>query len=180
MNKGSSKTSTNTSIKNNYNKNGNSKEAIIYFSTTGTTRTIAEYIKNYTNGDLIEITPKEKYTSSDLDYGNNDSRANKEQNNTNARPEIENKIDISNYDVIYLGYPIWWGDVPKIILTFLDNNDLTGKKVIPFSTSHSSGMQTSLNTLKNYNNNIKWLDGKRFSSSSSQNEVNDWIKSVNK
>lgn len=154
------------------------KVAIIYFSATGTTKTIAEYIKNTTNGELIEIIPKEKYTSEDLDYGNNESRANREQNNRSSRPEIENKSDLSSYDIIYLGYPIWWGDVPKIILTFLDTYDLSGKTVIPFCTSHSSGISGSLSTLKNYNKNINWVDGKRFGDSS-QSEIDDWIKGLN-
>ena len=89
------------------------KTAIIYFSATGNTKKIANYIKEETSGDLIEIEPKEKYTSEDLDY-NDDCRANKEQNDDKARPEIANNIDVDKYDTIYLGYPIWWGDVPKI------------------------------------------------------------------
>lgn len=164
---------------NNDNKeqNSNGKVAIVYFSATGTTEKVAKYIKNTTNGDLIEIVPEEEYTSSDLNYGNNNSRANKEQNDSSARPKISNDIDVSNYDTIYLGYPIWWGDVPKIILTFLDSHDLSGKTVIPFCTSHSSGMSGSLSTLKNYNKNINWLDGKRFGSAS-ESEVSAWLSSI--
>ena len=157
----------------------NKNIAVIYFSATGTTKKVAEYIKNTTNGDLIEIIPKEKYTDSDLNYGNNNSRANKEQNDSNARPEISNNINTDNYDVIYLGYPIWWGDVPKIILTFLDSHNLNGKTIIPFCTSHSSGISASLNTFKNYNKNVTWIDGKRFDSGTSQNEVTNWINSIN-
>ncbi len=119
--------------------------------------------------------PKDKYTSSDLNYDNNDSRANKEQNSSSARPEIANNIDVDKYDVIYLGYPIWWGDIPKIILTFLDTNNLDGKTIIPFCTSGSTGISQSLNTLESYNRNIKWLKGKRFSSSVSEKELTDWI-----
>lgn len=155
------------------------KVAIIYFSATGTTKKIAEYLKNTTNGDLIEIIPKEKYTDSDLNYGNNNSRANKEQNDSSSRPEISNNINTDTYDVIYLGYPIWWGDVPKIILTFLDSHNLNGKTVIPFCTSGSTGISDSLSTLKNYNKNITWIDGKRFSSSATQDEVKDWVNSLN-
>lgn len=158
--------------------NNNSKTAIIYFSATGTTKTVAEYIQEETKGDLIEIVPRDKYTDSDLIYSNNNSRANKEQNDSSSRPEIANKIEVSSYDTIYLGYPIWWGDVPKIILTFLDTYDLNGKTVIPFCTSHSSGISESLSTLNNYNKNINWKSGKRFSSSS-QNEVKNWIKGGN-
>ncbi len=153
----------------------NSKIAVIYFSATGTTKVVAEKIANVTNSDIIEIMPKDKYTSSDLNYDNNDSRANKEQNSSSARPEIANNIDVDKYDVIYLGYPIWWGDIPKIILTFLDTNNLDGKTIIPFCTSGSTGISQSLNTLESYNRNIKWLKGKRFSSSVSEKELTDWI-----
>ena len=159
--------------------NNDKKIAVIYFSATGTTKKVAGYIKNATNGDLIEIVPKEKYTDSDLNYGNDNSRANKEQNDSNARPKISNTINTDYYDVIYLGYPIWWGDVPKIILTFLDNHNLNGKKVIPFCTSGSTGISGSLSTLKNYNKNVNWVDGKRFSASANQEEITNWVKSLN-
>ncbi len=159
--------------------NNDKKIAVIYFSATGTTKKVAGYIKNATNGDLIEIVPKEKYTDNDLNYGNNNSRANKEQNDSNARPEISNNINTDYYDVIYLGYPIWWGDVPKIILTFLDNHNLNGKIVIPFCTSGSTGISGSLSTLKNYNKNVNWIDGKRFSASANQEEITNWVKSLN-
>lgn len=164
---------------NNSEDNNNGKVAVVYFSATNTTKIVAGYIKNATNGDIFEIVPEEKYTSSDLNYENNNSRANKEQNDSSARPKISNNINVDSYDIIYLGYPIWWGDVPKIILTFLDSHDLSGKTVIPFCTSHSSGISESLSTLKNYNKNINWIDGKRFDSSS-QSEINDWVQSVNR
>ncbi len=155
------------------------KVAIIYFSATGNTKKVAEYLKTATGGDLIEIVPKEKYTASDLDYGNNNSRASKEQNNANARPEIANNINTNSYDIIYLGYPIWWGDVPKIILTFLDSYKLDGKTIIPFCTSASTPITDSMNTLKNYKENITWLEGNRFSASVSQNEVSNWVNNIN-
>ena len=155
----------------------NSKVSVIYFSATGNTKNVAQYIKNETNGDIIEIVPAEKYTSEDLSY-NNDCRANKEQQDKNARPKIANNVDITSYDTIFLGYPIWWGDVPKIILTFIDNNNLNGKKVIPFCTSGSTGIEQSQNTLKEYNKNMNVLEGKRFSSSASQEEKSSWIKGL--
>ena len=148
---------------------------VLYFSATNTTETIAEYISEITGGDLIEIIPEEEYTSDDLNYNNSNSRANQEQNDDNARPEIANSIDISEYDTIYLGYPIWWGDVPKIILTLLDTYDFTGKTVIPFCTSGSTGITTSVNTLKNYADTVNWQDGMRFSSSSTKEDVEKWI-----
>jgi len=157
----------------------NSKIAVIYFSATGTTKEVAEKIANITNSDIIEIIPKDKYTSSDLNYGNDNSRVNKEQNSSSARPEIANDIDVNKYDVIYLGYPIWWGDIPKIILTFLDTNNLDGKTIIPFCTSGGTNISQSQSTLESYNINIKWLNGKRFSSSVSEKELTDWIRKLN-
>ena len=156
---------------------GHQKIAIIYFSATGTTKKVAGYIKDATNGDIFEIEPKDKYTDNDLSYNNNNSRATKEQNDSSARPEISNTIDTESYDVIYLGYPIWFGDAPRIILTFLDKSNLSGKTVIPFCTSGSSGISKSENYFKNNYKNINWLDGKRLSIS--QSEVTNWVKSLN-
>lgn len=172
----------------NENKNGNRGEdsvditpknenvAIVYFSATGNTEQVAQYIQEATNGTLIEIVPQEEYTDNDLNYGNEDSRTSREQNSNDARPAIANDIDVSSYDVIYLGYPIWWGDVPKIILTFLDEVDLSGKTVIPFCTSGGSGIESSMETLKNYNSSVHWIDGKRLSISKS--DVVDWVNQL--
>ena len=157
----------------------NKKVAVVYFSATGTTKQVAELIKDETSADIFEIMPKQKYTSEDLNYGDRNTRATKEQNDENARPEIENKIDLSNYDIVYLGYPIWWGNVPKIVLSFMDNTNLDGKTVIPFCTSGSTGISTSENTLKSYKTNIKWISGKRFSNSTTKDEVSNWIKNLN-
>ena len=158
--------------KNEVNKNA----AVLYFSATGNTKEVAGYIAEETGATLIEIEPAAAYTDEDLNYSDESSRATSEQNDESARPEIANNIDVSSYDIIYLGYPIWWGDVPKIILTFLDNTDLTGKTVIPFCTSGSSGIETSLNTLKDYQTDINWLDGARLTTSKS--EVENWLNSL--
>ena len=159
-------------------ENSDKKVAVVYFSATGTTKKVAELIKDETNADIFEIIPKQKYTSEDLNYGDKNTRATKEQNDENARPEIENSIDLSNYDVVFLGYPIWWGNAPKIILSFIDNTNLDGKTVIPFCTSGSSGISTSESTLKTYKNNIKWIEGKRFSSSTTRDEASNWVRSL--
>ena len=160
------------------NEKDDKKVAVVYFSATGTTKEVAELIKDETNADIFEIIPKQKYTSEDLNYGDKNTRATKEQNDENARPEIENSIDLSNYDVVFLGYPIWWGNAPKIILSFIDNTNLDGKTVIPFCTSGSSGISTSESTLKTYKNNIKWIEGKRFSSSTTKDEASNWVRSL--
>ncbi len=157
------------------NKKENANSVVLYFSATGTTKKVAEKIASKSNSDIIEIIPKQKYTSEDLDY-NSDCRSNKEQNDSNARPEIENKIDISKYDTIYLGYPIWWGTNPKIILTLLDTHDFSNKTIIPFCTSGSTGISESVNDLRKYDSKLNIKDGKRFSSSSSDKEINEFIE----
>ncbi len=156
--------------------NSNKRIAIVYFSATGTTKEVAGYIKEATDGELFEIMPKEEYTLDDLDYNNDECRANIEQNDDNARPEIENNIDISNYDVVFLGYPIWWGTLPRIIQTFVESTDLEGKTVIPFCTSGGSGISTSENVLHSYDYNINWIEGKRLIRN--ETEVINWVNSL--
>ena len=165
-------TEGNTSSGNHKNEN----VAIVYFSATGNTKMVAQYIQEKTGGTLFGIEPEEEYTDRDLDYNNDNCRANEEQNDPSARPKTKNTIDLSSYDIVYLGYPIWWGDVPKIILTFLDETDLSGKTVIPFCTSGGSGIETSLDTLKNYNSDIHWIDGERLSTS--KEDVTDWLNGL--
>ena len=161
------------------NTNINNKSLVLYFSATNNTEQIAKYISEITSSDILEIIPKDVYTNEDLDYNNNNSRANREQNDKNARPKISNKLDLENYDIIYLGYPIWWEEEPRIILTLLDNYNLENKTIIPFCTSGGSGIELSVNNIRNYNNKLNVLDGKRFSSNSSKEEVITWINSLN-
>lgn len=154
----------------------NIKVAVVYFSATGTTKKVAEYIKDEVNADIFEIVPKEEYTSDDLNWNDKNSRSTKEQNDKDSRPEIKNNIDVSDYDVIFIGYPIWWGDTPRIIQTFMDDHKLEGKTMIPFCTSGGTGISTSEKTLKSYSG-INWISGKRLGTS--KNEVVDWVKSLN-
>ena len=153
------------------------KVAIIYFSATGTTERVAGYIKDATGGDLIEIVPKDEYTSADLNYNNNNSRSTKEQNDESARPEIKNTINTDNYDVIFLGYPIWWGDAPRIILTFLDSHNLDGKTVIPFCTSGGSGISSSVSYFKSHYKNVNFQDGATLNNGESA--VKKWVNGLN-
>ena len=153
----------------------NNNSLVLYFSATGTTKSIAKRIAKESNSDIIEIIPKEKYKSEDLNY-NSDCRANKEQKDSKARPEIKNKIDINKYNKIYLGYPIWWGTNPKIILTLLDTYDFTGKTIIPFCTSGSTDITDSVSDLREYNSKLTIKDGKRFSSSDSDDDIKKFIK----
>lgn len=166
-------------IKNtNINNTGN-ESLVLYFSATNNTEQIAKYISKITSSDILEIVPKDVYTNEDLDYNNDNSRANREQNDKNSRPEISNKLDLENYDIIYLGYPIWWGIEPRIILTLLDNYNLENKTIIPFCTSGGSGIELSVSNIRNYNDKLNVLDGKKFDSSSSKEEVITWLNSLN-
>ena len=167
---------SNSNSKNNNLSNDN-KIAVVYFSATGTTKKVAETISSETGGELIEIIPKEKYTSADLNWNDSKSRTSIECNDQKSRPEIENTINVDDFNVIYLGYPIWWGDVPHIILTFMDTYRLDGKTIIPFCTSGGTGISQSMKTLKKYNSNVNWIDGKRLGSS--ENEIKSWVNNIN-
>ena len=151
---------------------------IVYFSCTNTTETIAKHIETETNGTLYEIVPEVPYTADDLKYYTN-GRADREQADPSARPAISGSVDnIEKYDVIFLGYPIWHGQAPKIIYTFLESYDFSGKTIVPFCTSHSSGIGSSDTNLHSLAPNAEWVSGRRFSSGTSQSTVADWIESL--
>ena len=150
---------------------------VAYFSATGNTKTVAEQIADVTGGELYEIEPAEPYTSEDLDYNNDDCRANLEMNDDTVRPEIAVAIEnIEQYDTIYLGYPIWWGNAPRIMNTFVETYDLSGKTVVPFCTSGGSGISTSVDTLQELaGDGITWMEGQRFDRDVSADEISQWI-----
>lgn len=152
--------------------------AVIYFSATNNTENVATTLSSYLDCDLIEIIPSIPYTSADLNYNNSDCRANQEQNNPNSRPEITNSIYVEKYNTIFIGYPIWWGKLPKIIYTFFDSSDLSEYTIIPFCTSGGSSIQTSELEIKNLEPKANVLDGRRFSSIVSNEEVIEWVKSL--
>lgn len=154
------------------------KVLVAYFSCTNTTKGVAEDIAAITGGTLYRIEPETPYTSADLDY-NSDCRANREQNNPAARPKIKGNIENpGQYEVVFLGYPIWWGEAPKIIYTFLQSNDFAGKMIIPFCTSHSSGIGSSDTNLHSLASGANWKGGKRFGSTHSKSEIETWIKNM--
>lgn len=155
------------------------KALVVYFSATGTTETIAKYAAEFLKADIYEIIPQQPYTETDLAYYTN-GRADKEQNDPAARPTISGKLlDMSQYDVILIGYPIWHGQAPKIISTFLENYDFSGKTILPFCTSHSSGIGSSDKNLHALAPNANWLSGKRFASNTSKEVINKWISDLN-
>lgn len=169
----------------------NKKVAIVYFSATGTTKAVAKKIQKATKGTLVQIKASKPYTRKDLDYTNDNSRANKEQgsatpiNKSKIRPAIKNisaiKKAVKNAKIVYIGYPIWWGEAPLITYTMIEKVSLKGKTVVPFCTSGSSGIGASARHLKKcaiISSNTKWKSGKSFYGTSTQAAVNKWTKKI--
>ncbi|MBP3359838.1 MAG: aldo/keto reductase [Clostridia bacterium] len=155
-----------------------SKMLVAYFSNTGTTENIAKQIVDITGADIYKIEASEPYTEADLQYYTN-GRADKEQADPNARPAIADNIsNMEQYDTVFLGYPIWHGQAPKIIYTFLESYDFSGKTIIPFCTSHSSGIGSSDTNLHSLAESAEWISGRRFSGSASQTEISQWVDSL--
>lgn len=153
---------------------------VVYFSCTNTTKGVAEHIASITESGMYQIEPEEPYTSADLDYNNSSSRANREQNDPSARPAIAGSLEnLSDYDIVFLGYPIWWGKAPKIIFTFLESYDFAGKTIVPFCTSHSSGIGSSDTDLHELAAQATWMQGRRFGGNASESDVREWIESLN-
>ena len=155
-----------------------SKVLVVYFSATGTTKPLAEYAADILNADIYEIVPKVPYTEADLEYYSG-GRADEEQADSSARPAISGSVEnIEQYDTILLGYPIWHGQAPRIISTFLESYDFSGKTILPFCTSHSSGIGSSATNLHSLAANANWLDGERFSSGTTREEIQEWLDSL--
>lgn len=152
---------------------------VVYFSCTNTTKGIADRIVEITGAATWRIEPETAYTSEDLNYNNSSSRANREQNDPSARPAIKGTCEnLTDYDVVFLGYPIWWGKAPKVIFTFLEGHNLAGKTVVPFCTSHSSGIGSSDTDLHRLAAGAEWKQGRRFSGNESKETIEKWIESM--
>ena len=149
---------------------------VAYFSATGTTKRVAEKIAELTGADIYEIVPANPYSDADLNWHDNNSRTTIEMNDPNVRPEI-GSIDISldQYKIIYLGYPIWWGDAPRIMATFVEKYDFNGKKVIPFCTSGGSGIGRSGSNLGTLAGGGNFVTGERLNSSADTNNIQNFI-----
>lgn len=148
---------------------------VAYFSATGTTRGVAEALASALNADLYEIIPEEPYTAEDLNYNDRTTRATVEQNTPDVRPAIAGNVEnMGQYDTVFLGYPIWWGDAPRIVSTFVESYTFDGKTAIPFCTSGGSGIAASERTLREQADGGEWLSGRRFSGGVSAEELIDW------
>lgn len=151
---------------------------VVYFSATDTTKSLAEYAADILNADKYEIVPDDPYTEEDLAYYTN-GRADREQNDSSARPAISGGVEnIGQYNTILLGYPIWHGQAPRIISTFLESYDFSGKTILPFCTSHSSDTGTSATNLHSLAENANWLDGKRFAGGTTREEIERWLSDL--
>lgn len=163
------------------NNGESSKVLVVYYSASGNTKAVAENIAEETDGDLFELVPTDVYTSDDLDWTNKNSRVTQEHNNPETRDvELEyNTVDNwDDYDTVFIGYPIWWGIAAWPVNSFVQLNDFTGKTVIPFATSTSSGLGDSGELLKKQAGTGDWQDGKRFPSGVSADEVTGWINDL--
>ena len=159
---------------------GNGKKILIaYFSATNNTEGIANHLDSILDADLYEIVPETPYTEADLDWHDSSSRTTLEMNDAAARPAISGSVEnMEQYDVIFLGYPIWWGQAPKIMYTFLESYDLNGKTIVPFCTSGSSGVGSSATNLQEVAQDAEWLEGHRFSGGASESDVQTWLDSL--
>ena len=156
-----------------------SKKLVAYFSASGVTAKVAQKLAEAVDADIFEIAPKIPYTDADLNWMDDKARSTIEMNNPASRPEIESKRDnMSEYDTIFVGFPIWWYVAPTIINTFLESYDLTGKTIIPFATSGTSGMGRTNKRLAPSCKGAKLLEGKRFDSHVSGKELSAWADSL--
>lgn len=155
------------------------KILVAYFSATGTTKGVAEMIATIEGADIYEILPTEPYSDADRDWHDSESRTSKEQNDPESRPEIaSDTIDISGYSKIYIGYPIWWGEAPRIMNTFVEAYDFGDATIIPFCTSGSSGIGSSATNLAKLAGSGNWMEGERFSGSASEEDIANWINTL--
>ena len=159
---------------------GNANSTLVaYFSATGNTEEIAQHLQTILGASLYEIIPAKPYSDDDLDYNASDCRANQEQNDPSVRPAIDGSVEnMDSYDVILLGYPIWWGEAPRIISTFLESYDFTGKTIVPFCTSGSSSIGGSAEHLTVLAADATWLEGARFNPGATQDEVAAWVEGL--
>ena len=158
-----------------------SKKLVAYFSASGVTAKVAETLAEAIGADIFEIEPKVPYTEADLNWMDKNARSTIEMNDPASRPEIAVKRDnMKDYDTIFVGFPIWWYVAPTITNTFLESYDLTGKTIIPFCTSGSSGIGSSAENLHSLcSESAVWEDGRRFGSGISKDEIADWIQEFN-
>ena len=190
-NNNNNNSTSNETSNNNENENENeesnneatvgSKVLVVYYSAQNHTEAVAKQIAENLDADIFEVIPKDVYTSDDLDWTDSNSRVTKEHDDESLRNIELVRTDVPNwedYDTVLIGYPIWWGIAAWPINNFVKNNDFTGKTVIPFCTSSSSGLGESARILEEYANGGKWMEGHRFSSSASDSDIKSFTDSI--
>ncbi len=156
-----------------------SKILVAYFSATNNTEGVAQKLADGLGADLYEITPEQPYTDEDLDYGNSGSRSSVEMDDPSSRPGISGSVEnMEQYDVVFIGYPIWWGEAPRIMSTFIESYDFSGKTLVAFCTSASSGFGSSDSALRSAASGAEWLSGHRFSAGVDSDEVMEWANGL--
>ena len=157
-----------------------SKTLIAYFSASGTTQLVAKALSETIEADLYEIKPQVAYTTADLDWTNNKSRSSIEMNDSAFRPPMaESTLNIAQYDTVFIGFPVWWYIAPTIINTFIETYDLTGKTIIPFATSGSSGIENCEKNLQKQYPQLHWKKGKLLNGSQTKQSLSQWIAEYN-
>ena len=158
---------------------GDGKILVTYFSATNTTEGMAKTIADVLGADLYEIVPEDPYTDADLDYNDDNSRSTIEMNDSSARPAISGSVENwQQYDTVLIGYPIWWGEAPRILDTFAESYDFSGKTIVPFCTSGGSGIGSSAENLEALTKGANWLSGERLDGDSSRDEIAAWINGL--
>ncbi|MBQ7541907.1 MAG: NAD(P)H-dependent oxidoreductase [Clostridia bacterium] len=152
------------------------KKLVAYFSASGETKAVAQKLAQAVNADLFEIVPQQIYTNADLNWRDKHSRSSVEMNDRACRPAMAAAPDVSGYDVIFVGFPVWWYREPSIIDTFMESTDFTGKMVVPFCTSGGSGLGDAAKNMQALAQGAKVQNGKRFSSSASAEELKKWAE----
>ncbi len=171
------KQSEQTSSSNNAQNPKEMKTLVAYFSASGVTKGVAQKLAEVAGADLHEITPEKRYTDADLDWHNKQSRSSVEMADKNSRPAITDKLEnMADYDVIYVGFPIWWYTAPTIINTFMESYDFKGKTVIPFATSGGSTIEQACKDLKATYPDVNWKDGKLLNNATATN-LQKWVDS---
>lgn len=157
-------------------KENTTKSLVVYFSATGTTEAVAQKLAKVAGADLFKIEPQEPYSAADLDWNDQQSRSSVEMKNPKARPAMKGAVEhIDQYEVVYIGFPIWWYEAPRIINTFIEHHSLEGKTIRIFATSGGSTIDNSLNQLKQTYPNLEWKDAKLLNRSS-ESILLDWVQ----
>lgn len=155
------------------------KVLVAYFSASGTTGDVAKQVAKVLQADLYEIVPREAYTKADLDYNDSNSRTTREMKDVSARSQIDGAVeDMAKYDIVFIGYPIWWKEAPRIVSTFVESYDFAGKTIVPFCTSGGNDIGMSGKHLAELTTGAKWLDGRLLHSGETADSIRDWIEQL--